>query len=197
MSDVTQAPPFQRGTFSGTDEFLHLEGREFIFEDVNPGPGTSLQRTGRQVRCRLVRNKAGFALLPKRLVAFQAAAGKYGARVDGYADVTAEHAYPVDEYVRAAGVPDGALFYIVVEGPALVLTDLAGGANNLLPLGTNVVALTAATSGATTAGRIAPQDLTGATALLANQIMHKVGRALTARTTANTNADILVDVGRW
>lgn len=197
MSDISQAPPFARGNYSGSGEFAYLEGREFYFEDNSPLSGMAASRTGRLIKCRLVRNVAGFALLPKRLVTFSATAGKYGARVDGYCDTTAEHAYPVDEYLPAAGVPDQCLFYIVVEGPAVVLTDLAGGANNLIALGGNVVGLTGATSGATTSGRVAPIDLTGATALLANQIMNRVGRALTARTTGNTNADILVDVGRW
>ena len=60
-----------------------------------------------------------------------------------------------------------------------------------------VVALTAATSGATTAGRVAPQVLTGATAALAAMVQNRIGRALTAKTTANTNADMLVLVGKW
>lgn len=197
MSDISSSPPFTRGNYSGSGEFLYLEGREFWMEDVSPLSGVAVSRTGRLCKVRLVRNISGINLLPKRLVTFSATAGKYGARVDGYVDTTAEHCYPVDEYLPAAGVPDQSLFYIVVEGPALVLTDLAGGANNLIALGGNVVGLTAATSGATTAGRLAPIDLTGATALLANQIMNRVGRALTARTTANTNADILVDCGRW
>jgi hypothetical protein len=83
---------------------------------------------------------------------------------------------------------------VVMEGPAVILTDLAGADNNVLNVGTVVVALTGATSGATTAGRVAPQDLTGATALLADQIQNRIGYALTAKTTANTNADVLVDV---
>lgn len=70
-------------------------------------------------------------------------------------------------------------------------TSLAADATNLLPVGTILVALTAATSGSTTSGRPAPQDLTGATALLGNQIQNQIGTALSAKTTANTNADVL------
>lgn len=199
MASKDDALPFDRSSYGAADatEFAHLEGREYIVNDVSPSSGNAAQRTGRSVTLRLVRNVSGFALLPKKLVTFQATAGKYGARVDGHVDTTAEHCYPVDEYAPAAGVPDQCLFYIVVEGPAVCLTDLAAGANNLLTVGQLVVSLTAATSNATTSGRVAPIDLTGATALLGNQLRNAVGRVLTAKTTANTNVDVLVDVGRW
>lgn len=194
--------PFERGQTASTglssvDATVldNLEGHEFVVEDVNPATG--VVRTSRPVRLRLVRNKAGFALLPKRLVSFRASAGVYGSHVDGYADTTAEHSVPVDEYLPSTGVADNDLFYVVIEGPALCLTDLAGGANNLFSAGDNLVALTAATSGATTAGRVAPQDLTGATSTLALQVQNRIGRALTAKTTGNTNADVLIDRGSW
>jgi hypothetical protein len=198
------SPPFARGTFAGPQldgglEFPHLEGREFVFEDINPNPngGANGQRTGEYVTCRLVRNVSGATLLPKRLVKFDTTAGRYGSRVIGYSTLTAESSYPIDEYLPATGVPNNALFYIVVSGPALVLTDLAGGANNVFTVGQLLVALTAATTGATTAGRVAPIDLTGATAALGGQIIGRLGRALTARTTGNTNADLLVDITRF
>lgn len=200
MSSKDDALPFPRGSYSGSGEFVHLEGREYIVNDDSPQAGVTAQRTGRSVRVRLVRNVAGFNILPKRLVSFKAQAGKYGSYVDGYADVTAEHCYPVDEYVSAAGVPDQSLFYITVEGPATVLTDLAGGANNVITVGMLLVSLTAVTSGATTAGRVAPYNVQADTTTnIANaaQIVNRIGRALTAKTTANTNADVLVDIGKW
>lgn len=169
-----------------------------MFEDLDYSvTGPKPARTNRFVRCLVVRNVSGIALLPKRLVTFQQTAGFSTGRVDGYATATAVNAFPVDEFLPTAGVPNGDLFYIVTEGPASCITDLAGGANNLLPLGTLVVALTAVTSQATTAGRIAPQDLTGATALLGNQIQNRLGYALTAKTTTNTNAGILIDIRKW
>lgn len=200
-----EAPPFLRGeTWYGGQTIdsnaygatVNLEGKEFIFEDVDQSStGAKALRSGKKVRCRIVRNVSAGALLPKRLVSFQASA--YGKRVDGYADTTAEECYPVDEFLPAAGVPQYDLFYIVVEGPAMVLTDLAGADNNVINQGGVVVGLTGATSGATTAGRVAPQDLTGATALLAKQIQNRIGVALSSKTTANTNADLLIDVKRW
>ncbi len=197
-------PPFGRGqTFynGGTIDSanlggLNLEGKEWLFEDMDySSQALGVARTNRYVLCRCVRNVAAAALLPKRLASYQATAGNYTQRVDGYATTTAARvAGVVDEWLPAAGVPVNDLFWIVIEGPTLVITDLAGGANNVWNIGDVAVALTAATSGATTAGRPAPQDLTGATALLGNQIQNHLGRALSAKTTANTNADLLMDV---
>lgn len=195
-------PPFARGeTFynGGTIDSadlggVNLEGKEWVFEDVNPTTGVA--RTGEYVRCRVVRNAAAIALLPKRLVAFENSGAEYGCRVDGYTTTTAAEGYPLDEYLPTAGLPIGDLGYIVVDGPAVVLTSIADMAADVTS-GLKMVAITAATSGATTAGRMTPQVLTGATALLADQIQHRIGRALTAGVTTATNTDILVLVGKW
>lgn len=200
-------PPFPRGSTyynGGTIDSnnlggTHLEGTIWEFEDINLDASTSgvrSARTNRPVKCMIVRNVAATALLPKRLVTMQTTdGGTYTGRIDGYATTTAKHpCFPLDEWLPSAGVAVNDLCYVVVEGPSVVLTDLAGGANNVFSVGDLVVALTAATSGATTAGRVRPIDLTGATALLGDQIIGRIGRALTAKTTANTNADMLVDV---
>lgn len=194
-------PPFERGqTFyqGRTPDSNNLEGdqylgKEYVFEDIDYSTaGMKATRTGHPVRCRIVRNSSAGALLPKRLVSYKAATNRQ--EVDGYADTTNEYCLPLDEWLPAAGVPQYDLAYVVVEGPAVCLTDLAGGANNLLPEATVLVALTAATSGATTAGRVSPADLTGATSLLATPVLNAVGRNLSAKTTGNTNADILTYV---
>jgi hypothetical protein len=201
-------PPFARGaTFyegatidSNNLGGINLEGQEWVFEDIdlNAAGSTKKSRTGLQVTCRIVRNVSGIALLPKRAVRYQATAGNYGGRVDGYTTTTAApFAGVVDEYLPSTGVPANDLFWIVVKGPTLMLPDLAAGANNVINIGDALVALTAATSQATTAGRVAPQDLTGATAPLANQVQNKFGHALTARTTANTTLDVLVNLRQW
>jgi hypothetical protein len=205
-----EAPPFPRGQtyYNGTTidsnnlGGANLEGTLWEFEDIDLNeatPGVRSARTNRPVTCMIVRNAAAAALLPKRLVTMKATTGAtFVAQVDGYADTTAESpAWPVDEWLPAAGVPVGDLFYIVVDGPAMVLTALEADANNVFSVGTRVVALTGATSGATTSGRVRPQDLTGATALLGEQIQGRIGRALTAKTTANTGVDLLIDVTRW
>jgi hypothetical protein len=198
-----EAPPFGRGeTFyngstidSGDLQGVNLEGKEWVFEDINPTTG--VQRSAKYVRCRVVRNTAAIALLPKRVVSFEADGLEYGCRVDGYSTTTAAEGFPLDEFLPTAGLAINDLGWIVIEGPATVLTDIAAAAGNVVSVGGWVVALTGATSGATTSGHVAAQVLTGATALLAAQVQNRIGRALSAKTTANTNADILIDVGKW
>jgi hypothetical protein len=212
-----EAPIFERGktyfdgaTIAAADVTAtnHLLGKEWAFEDLEYGsPPTLESRTGHRVVVRLVRNISGGALLPKRLVtlADPATSGYtvYGAEVDGYANVSAEHCYPVDEFLPAAGVADDDLFYIVVEGPAMVLSSLSGDANNVVTVGQALVAQTAVTSGATTSGRaIAIANLEAATNTITaindwvNAQKNIIGRAMSAKTTGNTNADLLVMVGR-
>jgi hypothetical protein len=198
-------PPFSRGEtfYNGatidTNDLggTNLEGKEWVFEDYDPTTDTT--RSNKYVRCRVVRNTSGINLLPKRIAAFELDTtnpDEYGRRVAGYTTTTSAEGYPIDEYLPAAGVVTNDLFYIVVEGPAVVLTSLSDfGAN--ITTGTWVNAITAATSQATTAGRVEDQDITGATNVLANAILNRIGRALSAATTANTNTDVLIEVGKW
>jgi hypothetical protein len=203
-----EAPPFGRGeTFynGGTIDSNNLggvqyEGKTYRFEDLDYSQtgGIKPARTGRYVDCMVVRNVGAAALLPKRLATFQLTAGSpMVGRVDGYSRLTSTPAFPVDEFLPAAGVPVNDLFYLVINGPATVLTDLAAGANNVFNVGDVLTSLTAATSGATTAGRVKPQDLTGATSLLANEVQNRIGLAMSAKTTSQSNADLLIDVRKW
>ncbi len=200
------APPFERGstaangvTIDSNDLILpNLEGKEWVFEDLDytaTTVGARPARTNQKVRCRAVRNSSGAALLPKRLVTFKA--GDWG-KVDGYAEVNPEGpCFPVDEWLPAAGVPSNDLFWIVVEGPATVLTGLAADATNVINQNDQLVNLTAVTSGATTAGRAGPAILTGLAVTLAPNMLNIFGRALSARTTGNTNSDVLVEITKW
>lgn len=196
-------PPFERGetwegdqTADATNLGLNIIGKEWVFEDIDPDNPSQL-RTNRPVRCRAVRNTSGIALLPKRLVKFSTVDGEYGNSVDGYATETAKECYPVDEFLPAAGVADDKVFWIVVEGPAMVTVGLTAGATTNFARGDWLVSQTAATSQATTAGRAEQINMDAATEPLGDQVLNRIGRALTARTTANTGSDVLVDVGKW
>jgi hypothetical protein len=209
-----ESPPFGRGeTFANGGAIdsnnlpgTQLPGTEWLFEDLQwntPGViGAKPNRTNRLVLCRIVRNTSLVNILPGQLVTFQKTGTTpgYGAHVDGLVCTTADRCYVADEWLPAAGVPPNDLFWIVVKGPALVWLPLAGsdfGSLTSISVGNVLVGLTAATSGATTAGRATNQDLTGATALLGNQLQNAIGRALSAATSGNTNAQLLVEVGRW
>lgn len=209
-----ESPPFPRGmTYmngdpdalsapSSTNTFgQQIEGKDWVFEDVNPTLNSPVQRTNHYVRCRACRNmnpitaQAGLVVL--RL---DTAAGLNLSQFSGYCDLTAQDVLGVvDEYLPSTGCVQYDICWVVMEGPTIVLTPLDGGADNVFSIGGRVVALTAATSGATTSGRVAPQSLTGVTlsATEENQIMNVIGRAMSAATTANTNAQLLIYVGRF
>ena len=145
-------------------------------------------RSQRQVTMMFVRNVSGIALLPKRLVRWKS--GYRNRQVDGYCTADyAEAAGVVDECLPAAGVPNYDGFWIAVKGPHLCLTALEGNENNVIVMDDILSALTAATSQATTAGRVwCPlyNAMTATTTSTMSIALNNLGRAMTARTTANT-----------
>lgn len=188
--------PFQRGfTFynggtidSGNLGGVNYEGKEYRTEDTIYG-------TGQYVTLRVVRNSGSFNLLPKRMVSFDTA--YVGCRCNGYTTANYAPGVPVDELLPAAGVVPNDLFYVIMEGPCAVLTALDGGADNVINIMDPLVALTAATSGATTAGRVQTASTSGSTTNQRDSLLNVVGRAVSAQTTANTNASMLIFATRW
>lgn len=201
------SPPFGRGEYESSQDLSHLLGREWDFEDLDYSltTGHRKPRSGKMVTCRLVKNGGAAAILPKQLCKYSGSGGadQYQATVSGLVHVTNERGHPADEFLPTAGVPVGSYFFIVTRGPAMCRTPLAGSEfNGDISVGSVLVGLTAATSGATTAGRVAVQNITGSSQatdyspfVLAAE--NFVGRALSAATTGQTNSDIFVDVGVW
>ena len=189
MSNKQEPLPFPRGESHPYAPFLSLLGREYEIEDDTYG-------TGRMVRLRLVRNTAASVALPARLQIMSTTANLYGIATTGMAHTTAQECYPADEKLPSAGAAVDDAYYVVVGGPALIAQGVTTGAPTLLTVGAKLVSQTAATSGATTAGRVELQDLTGATAVLGGQIQALVGRALSAKTTSE-GGNVLVNVGKW
>jgi hypothetical protein len=192
-----QDPLLKRGTSDAASVFSVQAGREFEVEDIDPSNPRN-HRTGHIIRLRLVKNSSGVALLPKYLVTFKA--GTNRTEVDGYARTTAadgKSVVPVDEFLPSTGVPNGEYFWVVVHGPAMCYMPASEVAD--ITEEDVLVALTAAASThSTTAGRVAKQDLTGATAVLGNQVNGAFGRALSAKSSSSTNSNILVFVhNRW
>lgn len=202
-------------TIASTDK-QEFVGKEYLVEDLNYGSVPYLPRAYygaaglmQLKRVRVVRNVSGTQILPGQLCIWKG--GFYGQQVDGLAYNTAMEGYPADEFLPTGGVANNDLFYVTIDGGAECLPDLAGGANNswtatTAGLNSWAVALTAAAStaatsqatlGVVTAGRVAPQDLTGATALLGRQIQHRVGLVLSALTTAQTTGRILLYIKKW
>lgn len=174
---------------------IGLEGQEQSFRDVDysGGPGILAPRSNRENVCLLVRNASGINLLPKRVAKWKA--GFRNKRVDGYCAIGEEAcAGVVDEWLPSAGVRDGDLFWLCVKGPTQVLTDLAGADFNVINEGDLLVALTAATSQATTAGRVKSFVVTSNATFATTAAFNQFGRAMSAKTTANTNNSLLADV---
>lgn len=178
-------------------QILELLGKKVEFEDfaAPTGQTPTLRRAGGKRRYLVLLNDTTISLLPKLAVRFSTSAGKYGKYVDGYGYVLAEQlAGIVDDRLPSTGVPAGHVFLACIEGFHLCKTAVAADATNLINVGNKLVAETsAASTSSTTAGRLGLQVLTALTgAFVANPAMNFAGYALTAKTTANTDNDILV-----
>lgn len=208
------ADPWQElgRTYTGTDQNGNLCNEEKLGTKhtfYTPASSSSIRGgktpvgKGAQITAILMRNTAGFALLPKRLGHVSVVAGYAGLNeVDGYMTVLGSGPHVViDPYLPTAGVPDDDLFWAIVGGPVECLTPMAGADQGSdIAVGNHLIASTGTTTGATTSGRVAKitianaTDATGAVA----QIPGIFGRALSARTTAETNSAILVQIhNRW
>lgn len=210
-------PPFGRGETlynGGTIDTNNLDGTQYegmvkVFEDVlysavgiKPGRGVA---AGKKVACRLMRNLSGITLFAKRLVQIDPASP---GRILGNQVVNFGESYPVDEFLPAAGVPNGDLFFLVIGGPALVLTPMTGAEFISTSIAAGALIGAGTTNGGSTAtGTTAPAGrgcgisiiaLTTAAQFLdlSNICINYVGKAITAMTSGQTNADMLVDVRR-
>lgn len=201
-------PPFELGeTFAGKDDagtLINLSWLGQIFEfpanqqGVSQIRGSKKRSSGRQIRAVALRNESGIALLPKRLARLVRTAGYSNVEaVDGYSAVLAEKGIVfIDEFLPAAGVADDDIFWGIISGPTTVLTSFVNtDFNGDIAVGAELVAATGATTQDTDAGKVSNVTLPGDTAgTQAFQMAHRVvGVALSARTTDNTNADLLIN----
>ena len=185
-----QTPPT---TFA---ESASAEGTLAVFKDnENPGAvGAGTVRSNHDVVKRLVRNVSGATLATKRLVSWKT--GYIGKRVDGYTDLDYDllAAGVIDERLTA-GCPANDLCWITVQGPTLVKTSLAADATAVIDENDRIAALTGANSTATTSGRVQAIVLDATTTaendLSSLRVMGIIGRALSAKTTSQTDNDIL------
>lgn len=207
MSTVTVLPK-QGQTFFGGEvpsatafgQTVALEGtvKEWPDNITVAGQGADGRRSGRTRHSLLVRNTATVKLLPKRVVKWQS--GYRGRRVDGYCNVSDEAvAGVVDDAVSSDGVAIGDLFWLYRRGPTIVRTAL-DTTNSPVALDDMLLAITAAASTSTTAGRVYPW--TGLTSTVtqttdgtqSRRTINRIGRAMSATTSGNTNSDLLVDL---
>jgi hypothetical protein len=185
-------PPFSLGQTLGVSS--DSDGTQWVgvvklFPDVNPTTGKI--RSGRVKKCIAVRNGSGGALLPKRVVQFSTTAGTACfSTVTGYATTTnAEFVGVVDEHLPAGGVAAQDVFWVVVDGPTEVAAALSGSD---ITAGDRVAVITAATSGATTAGRVTTSGVGAATTAAGNNSLGVIGYACSAGATTGSTPLVLV-----
>ena len=168
-----------------------IEGIRKTFKDLDyssTSTGSTIAlapRSGGEVVAILVRNASGIALLPGRVCVWKT--NNEGKQVDGY--TTTDYAVPagvVDEWLPSGGVANNDLFWLVVKGPCLVKKSLDA---NALVKDDYVIAITAATSQATTAGRIVSIALQNNATSNTSQALNRLGMAMS--TSGTTAANVL------
>lgn len=206
MSDRANSQPFGRGeTWYGGGVIdandlggaQHL-GQEYEFEDIGfDSQGVKTARSGRKVKVRCVRNLSGVTLYGKRCVKLSTD----GKTILGYTSTGGERGCPLDEFIGPNGVPTNDLCYVVIDGPAIVTTALSSLSS--IVAGDPLQAVTtaaASTVAATTseAGRVALASVGAPTnSTSVDLFLRSLGFqmfAMSAATTNNTGADLLVDV---
>lgn len=207
---ITPEPPMLLGqTLTGTDSDGnlingHWLGQEFVFPASASAAGQLRGQkgrlTGRTIRARLVRNVAGFAVLGKRVVKFVESGGYSDFEtIDGYCAVKADaHLAFSDPNLPSAGCADDDIMWVIIEGPTTVLSPFeAGGFDKAIAAGDPLVGATGSTTGTSGVGRVSVGGVLAGGSLAAtdafNHARNNLGRALSARTTGETNAEILVD----
>lgn len=208
---ITENPPFPRGSTGlrncGTltaamgDQWL---GKVVVFPNHlwSSNPASARADGGDLVYCLVVRNTSGGPLLPKFLAQVNTLF-----EAPGYTASTGGEGFPIDEFLPNSGVAANDLFYVVIQGPARCLLDIAATNGNLVAVGDWIAALTAAastaaTSGATsnniTAGRVQMEAGTVAALLatatsgntdittIAQRARNVIGKAMSAATTNST-----------
>lgn len=177
MSTLTADPGFGRGQTLGVTVTMYeaengdgstVVGVRKVFRDEDPKTGAL--KSNRTVECIAVKNSSGSALLPGAVAKFKDAA--ILSETDGLATTSTALMGVVDEYLPAAGVADGEVFWLVVRGPSTVTktsTSVSAGA----PYGLSATAGSAAAqstnpllgyaieTSATTSGRILVRTAAG------------------------------------
>lgn len=197
-------------TLTGTDSdgnLINSEnlGRVYCFDAVQlDNTSAKTNRSGKPIMAVLLRNTSGATLYGKMLGRCTETAGKaLITTVDGYTTVLAnEKCVLIDEGLATNGVANNAIFWGIISGQVIGKTPMAGAEFNAtgIAVGDNLVAATGSTTGATTSGRIGGYALANNTdaAGAFKQSVYKIGEALSARTSGETNSDLLINLCiRW
>lgn len=177
--------PFAPGTYipspTSGDTILEFVGRAFVVPDSRY---SNYHRT-----LMVVQNSTSGAVLPGIAYSFAVTAGNYRRKLTAASASEAAEAYLVDDLLPAAGAPDGALCYVVVEGPCLCKNLASNAARNLWSIGDDIVA--------TASGRAVVADYNLSTVPQSLQVRNKLGRAMSASTSDESSTTKLIHVGKF
>ena len=120
-SDFLFAP---EGYVGAAGEFDSDLGAERELEDFDPASTTTLRgkRSAARKKAKWVKNDSGATLSRGMCVKYKAA--YFGLRVGDHADVGDICDGAVDDMVSSAGVLDGENFWLVLEGPNLLIVQM-------------------------------------------------------------------------
>lgn len=157
---------------------------------------TKKRNVGRPIRAIALRNESGFALLGKRVVRLTRTAGySLLTSADGYAAAYATTLVAIVD-PNITSVADDDIFWGILQGPVTVVTtntdtDFYGD----IAVGSPIVAATGSTSGNSTCGRVCNVTINSSTANTEpfTAALALLGYAMSAKTTANTGADLLIN----
>lgn len=202
---ATQTLLFPRGTTyletADSTTAQALLGTTYTCGDYDPAATSKTKRLGITNVLMVVRNSSGVALLPKMAVQWKT--GKAYQEVIGYTtnagvDGTGTFAGVVDEFLPSTGAAANAIFYLLVDGATLMKTSATAGIESSIAEWAYLHTVTAAASThSTTAGRVMAMtnNFVGLSeAKIGNLAVNTFIMALSARTTAQTNTDILCRV---
>lgn len=203
-----EGPFFLNDVYPGTNDDgdlinAHLLGTVSWFPYA-PDPATQHRGSKSRTNAKMIgaiclRNESGIAILGKRFARLTRTAGNsLMTSVNGYGAVLNERLLVLTPpYLPSAGVPDDDIFWGIFQGPSLVLTPNAGAAfNEDIAAGAPLVGATAASTQSTLPGRVSNMTLVGQTGTTDafNAAIGLLGYALSARTTGETSADLLMHV---
>ena len=179
-------------------EKTEIEGIRKTFEDVDVSTSPPTVRSAFPVEAMIVRNLSGVTLQAKFLAIVDPT---NPARVIGVSNTTGQaNVVAIDEFLGSAGCVNGDCCWAVVKGPAVVKTPPGAAFAANIAAGDHLVAATGA-SGSTAAaattndhGRVVAASFGTTNNVNTAQIANRFAKALSARTTGQTNADILVHV---
>lgn len=194
-------PPFGLGQTLGVtttnDSLVGISGTYgdnwigVVKEFVDANPVTGAIRSNRRKVCVAVRNTAGIALLPKRVVRLAGTGAVLVAAADGYASVANEELVGVvDEFLPAAGVAVNDVFWVTVDGLTEVNVGLSGSD---VAVRSRLSVVAAATSGATSAGRVTVSPTSAATTGAGDNGRGVIGYACSAGATTGSSVLALIN----